>query len=109
GLTAVVGVALAIAFVTYNAADPSLNAATLAAPTNALGGPGAAAADVGVQSLGLAAGAAALLMVLFGLARVTSPDPADSRRDLRLRALAGVGGVLALSGLLAAPAPPAAW
>jgi S-DNA-T family DNA segregation ATPase FtsK/SpoIIIE len=109
GVIAVAGVALAVAFATYNAADPSLNAASVHAATNALGGPGAVLADVGVQSLGLAAGVAALLMVVFGLSRVASAHPDETRTHLRLRALAGFGGLLALAGLLAAPAPPAAW
>src|ERR1700756_4464497 len=59
GLVAALGVAVAVSFATYNAGDPSLNAATGIAPTNALGGPGAVLADLGVQSLGLAAGVAA--------------------------------------------------
>ncbi|WP_374575049.1 DNA translocase FtsK 4TM domain-containing protein [Phenylobacterium sp.] len=109
GVLAVAGVALAVAFATYNAADPSLNAASVNAPTNALGAPGAIAADIGVQSLGLAAGVGSLLMVIFGLARVTSAHPDETRTLLRLRGLAALGGVLALAGVLAAPAPPAAW
>ena len=109
GVIAATGVALAVAFATYNAADPSLNAASALPPTNALAAPGATAADIGVQSLGLGAGVAALLMVLFGLSRAATPHPDENRWSIRLRALAGVAGVLALSGLLAAPAPPAAW
>jgi S-DNA-T family DNA segregation ATPase FtsK/SpoIIIE len=109
GVLAALGVAMAVAFSTYNAADPSLNAASLAPPTNALGGVGAAIADAGLQSLGLAGGVAALLMVLFGVSRVAAADPARVRTHVRLRALAGTGGVLALSGLLAWPAPPHAW
>jgi hypothetical protein len=54
GIVAAIGAALAVAFATYNAADPSLNAASAALPTNALGLLGAAFADIGVQSLGLA-------------------------------------------------------
>jgi S-DNA-T family DNA segregation ATPase FtsK/SpoIIIE len=103
------GVALAVAFATYNAADPSLNAASAQAPTNALGSPGAVLADLGVQSLGLAAALAAVLMVVLGLARAAAPDPDASRTHLRLRAAAGALGVVALAGLLAAPAPPAVW
>ncbi|RAK57292.1 FtsK/SpoIIIE family DNA translocase [Phenylobacterium deserti] len=109
GLTASLGVALAVAFATYNAGDPSLNAASVNEPTNALGGPGAALADIGVQSLGLAAGMAALLMVILGLARAASADPDDSRGHLRLRAIAGLIGVLSLAAALALPAPPQAW
>jgi S-DNA-T family DNA segregation ATPase FtsK/SpoIIIE len=109
GVVAAAGLALAVALVTYNAADPSLNAASALSPTNALGGAGATAADAGMQSLGLAAGVAALLMVLFGVYRAASPHPDQTRSHIRLRALAGILGLLALAGLLAAPPAPAAW
>ncbi|MDD3837922.1 MAG: DNA translocase FtsK 4TM domain-containing protein [Phenylobacterium sp.] len=109
GVIAVAGVALAVALATYNAADPSLNAASAYAPTNVLGGPGAVIADIGVQSLGLASGFAALIMVLLGLSRVSTPEPDATRKALRRRALIGAVGILALSGLLALPAPPATW
>jgi S-DNA-T family DNA segregation ATPase FtsK/SpoIIIE len=109
GLVAASGVAFAIALATYNAADPSLNAASALRPANALGEPGATLADIGIQSLGLAAAVAALLMVLFGLHRVVSIQPDQTRSSVRLRALIGTLGVLALAGLLAAPPAPAAW
>jgi S-DNA-T family DNA segregation ATPase FtsK/SpoIIIE len=109
GVTAAFGVALVVAFATYNAADPSLNAASSVGVQNALGGPGAVLADLGVQSLGLAGGVAALLMVVLGLSRAAASDPDASRLHLRLRAAAGLCGVIALAGLLAAPTPPAAW
>jgi S-DNA-T family DNA segregation ATPase FtsK/SpoIIIE len=109
GLTAAVGVLLAVAFATYNPIDPSLNAASVAGPANALGRAGAIFADIGVQSLGLACGIAALLMVVLGLSRATSPEPELSRARLRLRGLVGLFGVLTLAGALAWPAPPAAW
>jgi len=109
GLTAAFGAALAVAFATYNAADPSLNAAGPAEPTNALGGGGAVLADVGVQSLGVAAGFTALLLVTCGLARVTDPEPDLSRGRLRLRAAIGTLGLLALAGALAWAPTPAAW
>ncbi|WP_334160768.1 FtsK/SpoIIIE family DNA translocase [Phenylobacterium sp.] len=109
GLTAAAGVAAAIAFATYNAADPSLNAAGPGAPQNALGRVGATVADIGVQSLGLGVALAALLMVVLGLSRVTAPEPDLTRGHIRLRALVGALGVLALAGALALPAPPAAW
>ena len=109
GVTAAAGAALAVAFATYNAADPSLNSASGAAPTNALGAPGAALADLGVQSLGLASAQAVLTIVVLGLCRAAAPDPAASRGHLRLRALAGAAGVLALAAALAWPAPPVAW
>lgn len=109
GLVAALGVALAVAFATYNAGDPSLNAATGVAPTNALGGPGAVLADLGVQSMGLAAGVAALIMVVLGLSRAAAAQPEAGRTHLRIRAAAGLGGVVALAAVLSAPRPPAAW
>jgi S-DNA-T family DNA segregation ATPase FtsK/SpoIIIE len=109
GVVVAFGVALAMAFATYNAADPSLNAASAFKATNALGAPGAVMADIGVQSLGLSAGVVALLMVLLGLARVASARPELTRGHVRLRAAVGALGVLALSGALALPPAPAIW
>src|SRR3954468_18653773 len=109
GVVAATGAALAVAFATYNAADPSLNAAGPAAPTNALGGPGATLADLGVQSLGLACALVALTVVVLGLCRAAASDPAASRTHLRLRAVVGAAGILAFAAALAWPAPPAAW
>ncbi|WP_293907587.1 DNA translocase FtsK [Phenylobacterium sp.] len=108
GMTATLGVALAASFATYNAADPSLNAVGVGEPTNALGG-GAVLADIGIQSLGVAAGLAALLIVVCGLARVADPEPEANRGRLRLRAAVGTLGVLALTGALAWAPTPAAW
>jgi S-DNA-T family DNA segregation ATPase FtsK/SpoIIIE len=109
GLVAAVGAALAVAFATYNPADPSLNAAGPDKPANALGGSGAVIADLGVQSLGLACALMALTVVVLGLCRAAASDPNASRGHLRIRALVGGLGVLALAAALAWPAPPAAW
>jgi S-DNA-T family DNA segregation ATPase FtsK/SpoIIIE len=109
GVICVVGAGLLLAVATYNAADPSLNAATGLPATNALGGPGAALADIVMQSMGLSGWVAAALMLIFGINRVSQPDPAAHRRDLRVRALVGGLGLMALAGLLAAPPRPAAW
>jgi DNA segregation ATPase FtsK/SpoIIIE, S-DNA-T family len=109
GLVAAAGVAIAVAFATYSAADPSFNAAGPEAPGNALGRWGAVVADVGVQSLGVAAGLLALLLVVSGLSRAADADPDASRARLRWRAAVGVLGVLTLAGALAWPAPPAIW
>ncbi|WP_309605940.1 DNA translocase FtsK [Phenylobacterium sp.] len=109
GITAAAGAGLAVALVTYNAADPSLNAAGPATASNALGAAGATLADLGVQSLGLASGLLALSAVILGLCRVAAAEPASSRGHLRLRALVGAAGVLALAAALAWPAPPSAW
>jgi S-DNA-T family DNA segregation ATPase FtsK/SpoIIIE len=48
-------VAALLALATYNSADPSLNTATGAEPTNLLGGFGAMAADMLLQTFGIAA------------------------------------------------------
>jgi S-DNA-T family DNA segregation ATPase FtsK/SpoIIIE len=109
GMVAAFGVCFAVALATYNVSDPSLNAASDASPVNALGAPGATLADFGIQSMGLAAGVAALLMVLFGLYRVVSPHPDETRGQVRLRAVVGLVGLLALAALLAAPPKPAIW
>jgi len=109
GITAAAGAALAVALATYNAADPSLNAASATPPMNALGLAGAMLADIGVQSLGLACALLALTLVVLGLSRAASPHPDATRGQLRLRALVGLGGALALAAALALPAPPAAW
>ena len=109
GLVAAFGAALIAAFATYDPADPSWNAASDTVPTNLLGGFGSAWADAGLQSLGLAAWVAALLMVSTGLSRAGARDPRGARGALRLRAAVGALGVLLLAGALAAPVPPAAW
>src|SRR3954470_22877476 len=94
GFTAAAGVGLALAFATFNPADPSLNAASPEHPTNMMGAPGAVVADIGVQSLGLGCAFVALLMVVLGLPRVTDAEPAATRGAIRLRALVGVLGVM---------------
>ncbi len=109
GVVAAAGLALIAAFATWNSADPSLNVASALPATNILRGPGAVVADIFVQSLGLAAWGLALLMVVFGLTRAVDPDPDAHRRATRLRALVGVGAVLALAGAIAAPSPPKSW
>jgi DNA segregation ATPase FtsK/SpoIIIE, S-DNA-T family len=109
GVITVIGAGLLLAIATYNATDPSLNAATGEPARNALGGPGAAISDLLMQSVGLSAWGVALLMLVFGVTRVAQADPDAERKDLRQRAGAGALGLLALSATLAAPPPPAIW
>ena len=105
-LVAAGGAGLAAALVTWNVADPSLNAASGAAPTNILGGTGAVLADVLLQGLGLASGLAALLLLVLGLSRLAEARPDAGRNRLRIRGLVGALALVGLAALLAwAPAP----
>ena len=109
GVTAAFGVALAAAFATYDPTDASLNAAGAGEPGNVLGGAGAVLADIAIQSLGVGAGLAALLIVVVGLSRAADPEPDINRGRLRLRSAIGALGVAALAGALAWAPTPAAW
>ena len=109
GLCAALGAAMIVAFATFNPGDPSWNSASLGEPTNLLGGFGAVLADIWLQSLGVAAWIAALIMVALGVSRAGSKDPRGMRVRLRMRAGAGAAGVVLLATFLAAPHAPAAW
>ena len=109
GLTAACGLGLIVAFASYHATDPSLNAAAAGTPRNLMGGLGADIADLALQSLGLAAWLLALVMIITGLGRASDRDPALSRHRLRRRALIGCLGAAGMAGLLAAPPAPQTW
>ena len=109
GVVTTLGLALIASLASYHADDPSWNTASADHAHNLLGGFGAKIADVGLQSFGLAAWILAALMVVSGLSRAAHRDPHASRGQLRLRALVGVLGVLALAGVMAAPPAPAIW
>ncbi|HVY34655.1 MAG TPA: DNA translocase FtsK 4TM domain-containing protein [Caulobacteraceae bacterium] len=109
GLVTVLGLSWIAALASYHAEDPSWNTASRERALNLLGGLGANVADIGLQSLGLAAWVLAILMVVSGLSRVAHRDPREARRQLRLRAGIGALGVLALAGVMAAPPAPAIW
>ncbi len=59
--------ALAAALVTFDPGDPSLNRAVAGPVTNLLGVPGAYAADILLQTIGLAAGLISLALAAWGL------------------------------------------
>ena len=77
GVVALAGVVgLGVALLTWSVEDPSLNHATRAPVHNLLGGPGAVAADIVMQMLGLACIAALVAAGVLGLA---APDRAAAR------------------------------
>ena len=108
-LVAVFGVAAAAALASHDAADPSWNAAAAGSPSNWLGAFGANLSDAALQSLGLAAWAAALLFVACGLSRLGDPEPGERRTSLRTRAVVGLAAVLLLAAVLAAAPEPGGW
>ena len=108
-LQALLATLLVVALVSWNPADPSLNAASSVAPTNWLGLNGALFADIFMQSLGLAAWPAAALTVAFGLAAAIGDAIQQRLKPTPLKALAASGGVLSLSAALSALAAPSAW
>ncbi len=108
-LQALLATLLAVALLSWNPADPSLNAASSAAPTNWLGANGALFADLFMQSLGLAAWPACLLLIAFGLAHAIGDALQQRLRPTTGRALAATGGVLLIACALSALATPAAW
>ena len=99
--TALAGFSFFIALATYHAEDSSLNTAGHGDIQNALGSFGAMIADIGSQSIGLAAWPAAALMIYFGLLRTFHADPDQTRLKLRLHALWATLFVLALSAAIA--------
>jgi len=108
-LQALLATLLLVALISWNPADPSLNAASGAAPTNWLGLNGALFTDLFMQSLGLGAWPAAILLIAFGLAAAIGDAIQQRLKPTPLKALSATGGVLALSAALSALAAPAAW
>jgi S-DNA-T family DNA segregation ATPase FtsK/SpoIIIE len=108
-LTAALGLALALALVSYHPSDPSLDSASASAPANWLGPAGAALADLALQGMGLSAAVAAAVIFFCGLAYLGQPRPASPRLAPSWRALTGLAGVFAFAGGLSAVEPPAIW
>jgi S-DNA-T family DNA segregation ATPase FtsK/SpoIIIE len=109
GLVAAMGLGLVLTLASYEATDPSFNADAAGQARNWLGGFGAGLADILMQSLGLGAWVLAFLVLSLGLSRATSGEPSDNRTSLRLRALAGVAGIVVLAGALQAAPTPQTW
>ncbi len=103
GLAALAGVAaLSVALLTWSVADPSLNHATNAPIHNLLGAPGAIAADIAMQMLGLACIAALPPPAFWGWRLLTERRLERPRVKVGLY-LAGVAAAAALASLLPAP------
>ncbi|MEN3148636.1 DNA translocase FtsK [Neorhizobium sp. IRAMC:178] len=104
GFGVFLALALAVAaLATWNVADPSFSYATDNAPTNILGFPGAAFADLMMQFLGLASLVALLPVLAFALALIAGRK--YDRIPARLAAWGG-GTLLASATLGCFPAPP---
>ena len=106
GLVALAGVAgLTLALLTWSVSDPSLNHATNAHIHNLLGAPGAIAADLVMQFIGLASAALLAPPAFWGWSLVTQ------RRLERPRLKVGLylTGVIAAAGLASLLPAPGSW
>lgn len=99
------GGALALAFFGYHPTDPSLNTATEGAALNPLGLAGAVAADLVLQSLGLAGYLVALVSVVWGWRLMTKKANPHLWLSLTVLPLALIFAAIALSVL----PPPQGW
>ena len=106
GLVALAGVAsLTLALLTWSVSDPSLNHATNARIHNLLGAPGAIAADLVMQFIGLASAALLAPPAFWGWSLLT-------RRRLerpRLKAGLYLSGVIAAAALASLLPAPGSW
>ena len=106
GLVALAGVAsLTLALLTWSVSDPSLNHATSARVHNLLGAPGAIAADLVMQFIGLASAALLAPPAFWGWGLITQ------RRLERPRLKVGLylSGVIAAAGLASLLPAPGSW
>ena len=106
GLVALASVAgLTLALLTWSVSDPSLNHATSAHIHNLLGAPGAIAADLVMQFIGLASAALLVPPAFWGWSLLTA------RRLERPRMKAGLflGGVIAMAALASLLPAPGSW
>jgi S-DNA-T family DNA segregation ATPase FtsK/SpoIIIE len=108
-LQALLASLLLVAMISWNPADPSLNAASTQGATNWLGGTGAVFADLMMQSLGLAAWPAVLLLIAFGLATAIGNALQHRLQPTAFKVFCAIAGILLLSAALSALAAPARW
>ncbi len=103
------GLCLALPLGSYRAGDPSLNADAAGPVVNSLGRPGAIAADLAIQTLGLAAWAIPLLLAWIGSRALMVGGAPRGRIDAGWRLTFAIAGVIVVAGALAAATPPADW
>jgi S-DNA-T family DNA segregation ATPase FtsK/SpoIIIE len=106
GLAALAGVAsLTLALLTWSVSDPSLNHATNARIHNLLGAPGAIAADLVMQFVGLASAALLTAPAFWGWSLVTERRLERARLKVALYFI----GVIAAAGLASLLPAPGSW
>jgi S-DNA-T family DNA segregation ATPase FtsK/SpoIIIE len=106
GLLALAGVAsLTLALLTWSVSDPSLNHATNAHIHNLLGAPGAIAADLVMQFIGLASAALLAPPAFWGWSLVTQRRLDRPRMKVGLYLI----GVIAAAGLASLLPAPGSW
>jgi DNA segregation ATPase FtsK/SpoIIIE, S-DNA-T family len=106
GLVALAGVAsLTIALLTWSVSDPSLNHATNERVHNLLGAPGAIAADLVMQFIGLASAALLAPPAFWGWSLVTQRRLQRPRLKVALYLI----GVIAAAGLASLLPAPGSW
>jgi DNA segregation ATPase FtsK/SpoIIIE, S-DNA-T family len=106
GLVALAGVAnLTLALLTWSVSDPSLNHATNERVHNLLGAPGAIAADLVMQFIGLASAALLAPPAFWGWSLVTKRRLERPRLKVALYLI----GVIAAAGLASLLPAPGSW
>src|SRR6202020_72947 len=106
GLVALAGVAsLTLALLTWSVSDPSLNHATNGRVHNLLGAPGAIAADLVMQFIGLASAALLAPPAFWGWSLVTKRRLERPRLKIALY----LTGVIAAAGLASLLPAPGSW
>ncbi len=106
GLVALAGVAsLTLALLTWSVSDPSLNHATSTRVHNLLGAPGAIAADLVMQFIGLASATLLPPPAFWGWGLITQRRLARPR----LKAALYLSGVIAAAGLASLLPAPGSW
>jgi len=103
------GIFLLLSLVSYNAADPSFNTATGRAPENWVGVPGALAADLLLQSYGVAALVFVLPLLVWGASLLWRGTWHAKRRETWLRLAAWPLSAIALATAVAPLPLPEDW